>query len=319
MSTTLMAIEKRDPVKLVTVTKEELSKFLDEYDNLFISAHDLSYIKNFKNNDIVGVLLGDIENIDDKTTKLFFHNIKYYNHHYITQEDMSSETIPKIYPESRVTLLHYTPLKIADIAVGTCWDKPSGEENINCERLDRVINKFAHSSTSEHLFYNFYIKNISRTVLQELARHRIASFSVKSTRYTLKELKIIDEPFCTYSVASDGTLNIHVTKEKLKAAEQYLVLTGKLSTDLKSISALEQLRLEIKSGTSNDISKYAMPESYKTELTFSINARSLSNFLSLRTSKKALWEIRELAYDIYNALPDDHKFLFESKIKKEGM
>ena len=57
-------------------------------------------------------------------------------------------------------------------------------------------------------------------------------------------------------------------------------------------------------------------ESYKTELTWSINARSLQNFLTLRSSKSALWEIRNLAKAIFEALPNDHRYLFEECIKK---
>lgn len=38
--------------------------------------------------------------------------------------------------------------------------------------------------------------------------------------------------------------------------------------------------------------------------------RSLRNFLSLRSSKRALWEMRELAWKVFAALPDDHQFIF---------
>ncbi|MBD3808828.1 MAG: FAD-dependent thymidylate synthase, partial [Epsilonproteobacteria bacterium] len=71
----------------------------------------------------------------------------------------------------------------------------------------------------------------------------------------------------------------------------------------------------LQSGTSNDIAKYCLPESYKTELTWTINARSLQNFLHLRSSKDALWEIRNLANVIYGALPEEHKYLFEDCMK----
>ena len=74
---------------------------------------------------------------------------------------------------------------------------------------------------------------------------------------------------------------------------------------------LEDLRALIKEGVSNDIAKYALPEAYKTELAWSINARSLQNFLALRTSKAALWEIRELANKIYETIPEEHKFIFK--------
>ena len=201
----------------------------------------------------------------------------------------------------KVELLHYTPLMIASTAIRTCWDSGDKSDSIgetigtkDVELIDRVANKYKHQSTIEVLNYNFYISGISRSVLQELARHRIASYSVKSSRYTLKELKD-EKPFEIEDTAK---------------ASQYIKITGDDEVDAYSIRALENLRKLIASGVSNDKAKYAMPECYLTELTWTINARSLQNFLALRSSKAALWEIRELAQEIYNALPVDHEFLF---------
>ena len=201
-----------------------------------------------------------------------------------------------------VTLLHHTPLNICSNAIRTCWqsfDKSDNGGEKDRELIDRVGNKFKHSSTLEHITYNFYIKGISRALLQELARHRMASLSVKSTRYTLKELKS-EESF----TISD--------KER---AEKYLVYTGVNEVDEASIKALENLRVILKSGVSNDKAKYCLPESYKTELTWSINARSLQNFINLRSDKSALWEIQDLARTIYNTLPEDHRYLYKEQIK----
>ena len=195
----------------------------------------------------------------------------------------------------KIELLSHTDLKIADIAIGTCWDKQRDPDVIDTERMERVANKHKHASTIEHLTYSFYISGISRALLQELARHRIASYSVKSSRYTLSELKV-EKPFNGYKDAG--------------RASKYIKLTENIPVDTASIAGLEALRELIVSGISNDKAKYAMPESYLTELTWTINARSLQNFLALRSSKAALWEIRELAQEIYNALPVDHEFLF---------
>jgi thymidylate synthase (FAD) len=127
----------------------------------------------------------------------------------------------------------------------------------------------------------------------------MASLSVKSTRYTLKELKS-EERF---------------KEDDFKRASQYLVLTEDRLVDSMSIKALENLRSVLNSKVSNDIAKYCLPESYKSELTWSINARSLQNFLSLRSDKSALWEIRDLANVIYKNLPDEHKYIFKDYIK----
>ncbi|QQF52515.1 FAD-dependent thymidylate synthase [Campylobacter fetus] len=202
-----------------------------------------------------------------------------------------------------VELLNFTPLWVCSNAIRTCWqsfDKGDNGGEKDVELIDRVGNKFKHASTLEHLYYNFYIKGISRALLQELARHRIASLSVKSTRYTLKELKNESE----FRVGD------------FENASTYIVLTGNKFVDNASINALENLRRILNQNTSLDIAKYCLPESYKTELSWSINARSLQNFLSLRSSKQALWEIRDLANLIYQNIPDGHKFIYENCLIK---
>ena len=217
-----------------------------------------------------------------------------------------------------VTLLHRTPLAVASKAIRTCWD--SGDKSDTALSLlyadssitpvcgpndraliDRVGNKFKHASTLEHLSYNFYIEGVSRALLQELARHRMASPSVKSTRYTLKELKEEESFF------SNEETEFITYKER---ANKYVVFTGNEAVDLASIEALERLRELLLGNIANDIAKYCLPESYKTTIAWTINARSLQNFLKLRSSKAALWEIRELANHLYSALPEDHKYLF---------
>ncbi len=203
-----------------------------------------------------------------------------------------------------IKLLHYTPLEVCSTAIRTCWqsfDKSDNGGERDKALIDRVGNKYKHSSTLEHLVYTFYIKGISRACLQELARHRMASLSVKSTRYTLKELKDA-KPFDT---------------DDFESASRFLVLTRDSRVNRASIKALNELQSLLKSGISNDLAKYALPESYKTELTWTINARSLQNFLSLRSTKEALWEIRDLAGKIYSNLPKDHKYLFEESIKNK--
>lgn len=203
----------------------------------------------------------------------------------------------------KVTLLHFTPLNICSNAIRTCWqsfDKGDNGGEKDLALIDRVGNKYKHSSTLEHLYYNFYISGISRACLQELARHRMASLSVKSTRYTLKELK---------SEASFLPIN----EANLARADKFIVKTNDSEIDSMLVIALENLRL-LTQNKSNDIAKYAMPECYKTELSWSINARSLQNFLSLRSAKSALWEIRNLASAIFEALPEEHKFIFNTCI-----
>ena len=203
-----------------------------------------------------------------------------------------------------ITLLHHTPLEVCAHAIRTCWqsfDKSDEGGEKDKALIDRVGNKYKHASTMEHLVYTYYVSGVSRALLQELARHRIASPSVKSTRYTLKELKET-QPFAD---------------DDYEGAERFIVLTGNAVVDSASIKALNNLQTILQSGVSNDIAKYCLPESYKTELTWTINARSLQNFLTLRSNKAALWEIRRMAYALYDALPHEHQYLFEACLYQE--
>lgn len=218
----------------------------------------------------------------------------------------------------KIELLHHTPLWVCAKAIRKCWasegksdscDIASGyRKNLygsspECgekdkELIDRVGNKNKHASTLEHLVYTFDIDGISRACIQELARHRIASYSVKSTRYTLKELKE----------------EVHITFDNVS---KYIVITVDNDVNEASYLALMNLKSNLDKGVSNDKAKYCLPEAYKTSLVMTINARSLQNFLSLRTSKSALWEIQDLARELYTKLPEEHKYLFSDCVKIE--
>ena len=217
-----------------------------------------------------------------------------------------------------VKLLHSTPLEIADIAICKCYgNEPHSDEAKVKARINRVANVSKHASTIEHLTYNFDIDGISRACLQQLCRHRISSYTIKSSRYTLQELKK-EQPFCSFEIMEGDLLHTFNTKEQVDRASKFLKFTGDESVDIKSIASLEMLRQELIKGTSNDISKYCMSESYKTSLVMTINARALQNFLELRSSKHALWEIQNLAKAMYDALPENHKFLFDYIYEKEN-
>lgn len=238
--------------------------------------------------------------------------------------------------QMQVTLLHSTPLEVCARAIRTCWDSHAKSDcggEIDKDLIHRIGNINKHKSTLEHLYYNFEIIGISRACLQELARHRMASLSVKSTRYTLKELKNESEfinldsikkieNMLQDSIESSLQENLKNTPDSIESnftndftnalerAAKYIILSPNMNVNFYNLISLENLRILLASGIKQDIAKYALPECYKTRLVWSINARSLQNFLSLRSNKRALHEIRILAHNIFDALPKEHKYLF---------
>lgn len=196
----------------------------------------------------------------------------------------------------KVELLHFTPIMIAVKAIRTCYnscDKSDelGEKDI---KLIKSIIANNHTSTIEHISYNFKISDISRALLQELARHRLASLSVRSTRYTLRELK-------------------GKSPDELK---EYLVKINDIIDEYNRCRLQGIQTLITSSSFSNDELKYLLPEAFKTELMLTINARSLRNLLELRLSSRALKEFRELAKALYSQLPEPHRILFDDIVEK---
>ena len=209
----------------------------------------------------------------------------------------------------KVKLLHHSPLWLASHAIRMSHDNHDKSDTVNSddsigtkdrELIARVGNKLKHKSVLEQLVYWFDIDGISRGCLQELARHRTARLTVKSSRYTLNELKN-EAPF------KDMT--------DFNRAYKYVVKVDGKFVGGAVVRALEALRAVVSEGVSNDIAKYCLPEAFKTRLQWQIDGRNLQNFLELRTSKDALWEIQNLARAIYDALPPEHKYLYEEYVK----
>lgn len=211
----------------------------------------------------------------------------------------------------KIKLLHNSPLWLASHAIrmshdnhdksDTGYSKDPYDFRIHTGEKDKELiykvgNKLRHKSVLEQLVYWFDIDGISRACLQELARHRTARLTVKSSRYTLKQ----------------------ITKEAPSKLNDYLVLTGDTAVDSASLYSLCRI-IDIYNdeGTASDIVKYCLPEAFKTRLQWQIDGRNLQNFLELRTSPNALKEIRELAYNIFNSLPEEHRYLYEDCIYKE--
>lgn len=196
----------------------------------------------------------------------------------------------------RVELLHFTPIMIAVQAIRTCYNSCDKSDDLGEKDIKLIKSIIAnnHTSTIEHISYNFKISGISRACLQELARHRLVSLSVKSTRYTLRELK-------------------GKNQDELK---DYLV---KISDSIDEYNKFRLATIQAlinEQNLSNDELKYLLPEAFKTELMLTINARSLRNLLELRLSSKALKEFRELAKALYRELPEPHRVLFDDIIEK---
>ena len=177
----------------------------------------------------------------------------------------------------------------AALAYLTCHAN-TDKEYVPHEKLERAI-KDRHESILEHINLTFSIKGLSRACLQELARHRHISLSVESTRHTLR--KHLESEQWVENLA-----------DKLLPTQRDL---------LYYVSRLTQI-----SDYPNDELKYYLPEFWPTNLILTSNIRELRHILTLRTNPAALNEFRVLAYSLFEAVPEDFRYLLEDCVYREA-
>ena len=178
--------------------------------------------------------------------------------------------------------------RAAALAALTCHAN-TDREFVPAEVLGRIINA-GHESILEHINLTYSIKGISRALLQEVARHRHISLSVESTRHTLRKY--------------------------LKSEQWIEDLADKLLPIQRDLLYYVSRLAEVSDYT-NDELKYYLPEFWPVNLVLTSNVRELRHILNLRTAPAALKEFRDLARAMYEAIPEQYKYLLEDCVHEE--
>lgn len=198
----------------------------------------------------------------------------------------------------KVKLIHLTPPKGVLAAIG----KPYRNESPSVDLVRRICvsphTGRPHESVLEHVGFTFDVLGSSRLELQEHMRHRLASPTVESTRFSLKKIvdlnlfspadvndRLLEELFVQPDFSCDKLSRIDVVR-----AEYFRAVYRTVQT--RSLLALAEL---IRQELPNDVAKYVVCEGLRTNFTWTVNLRSLLNFLELRDSQAAHFEIRHIA------------------------
>jgi len=182
-----------------------------------------------------------------------------------------------------VKLLSYTPnpdLLCADIAC-ICYQSKKETEEEKLSLLRNIIKK-GHESVIEHASFTFLIEKISRVASHQLVRHRIASYTQQSLRYTK---------------ATDYTL-----PESLKDDFQTKFYVNSLFSFYQSL---------IEKGVKKEDARYVLPNAVTSDLVVTMNARELRHFFILRLDKRAQEEIRQVTQKMLEEVKKVTKVLFE--------
>jgi len=170
--------------------------------------------------------------------------------------------------------------ELIEYAGRLCWDTTS-KLGKNPKRIQEWI-ELGHESVIEHASATFYIR-ASRAFTHELVRHRLVSYSQRSQRYVKEtEPKYISPPELNLNESSE-TKNIF-KRAMYEAWEVYNRLLGL--------------------GVKPEIARYVLPNACETQIVMTMNFRELRHFIKLRTSERALPEMRAVAGEIRRIMKD---------------
>ena len=205
----------------------------------------------------------------------------------------------------RVELLRYTPSPEELVAMGAKLCYAAADLDTLKQRIDAKdqsafldsLTAMGHLSVMEHAVFTFGVEGVSRALLAQLTRHRIASFSVQSQRYVRPGSKGFDYivPPAIEELGEDAVREFDDQMAQMQ--KWYDGWQEKLGANGES---------------TNEDARFVLPNAASTRLIVTMNARELLHFFSLRCCNRAQWEIRAMAWEMLRQATKAAPHLFKS-------
>ncbi|WP_434731805.1 FAD-dependent thymidylate synthase [Thermogladius sp. KZ2Tp1] len=188
--------------------------------------------------------------------------------------------------------------------------------------------KRGHGSPLEHSIYVFEVV-CSRVCSHQLVRHRHASFSQLSQRYSDKYLRsLVSRARELTGLTGEDVGEVEVIDRLLEMRLDFNTLLDVVGeafivppkvVELENRAFLERLLESVrdyyevlKSGVIYEDARFLLPQAVKTRVIVSMNARELLEvFIPLRTCSRAQWEIRWVAWAVREELVKVDPLIFK--------
>lgn len=212
--------------------------------------------------------------------------------------------MPQVLP--KVELLNYTsnPEETIATAAKLCYSDATIEEikkGVESKDISKFIERLVslnHMSPFEHASFTFGIEGVSRALLAQITRHRIASFSVKSQRYV--------------SASTQETFNYIIPPSIEALGEEYKARFNEQMATMQKWYNEWQTLLGGNKESSNEDARFVLPNAAETKMIVTMNVRELFHFFNLRCCNRAQWEIREVAWEMLRLVQNVAPNLFRT-------
>lgn len=184
--------------------------------------------------------------------------------------------------------LCYSSANISDLLDGLTPEKSS-------EFVQRLA-KMGHESPTEHVSFTFAIEGVSRSLLAQITRHRIASYSVQSQRYVrLDQFEYVTPPEIEQDPEAKKAFEEAMREENENYKRIAAILKEGHIRRLMAEGMDEAAATKKAEKLAIEDARFVLPNACDTKMVATMNARSLQNFFRHRCCNRAQWEIRELA------------------------
>lgn len=190
------------------------------------------------------------------------------------------------------------------------FNKRSEEMDTAAVGLINFLMRERHGTPFEHNAFRFHVK-CPIFVAREWFRHRIGSFNEFSARYSEMppEYYLPDEINVRTQTGKPGAYVFEPLADEATRVNAQRAI---------SLSAKQSIRMYnnlIEGGVAKELARSVLPVSMYTQFYWTLNARSLMNFLSLRTHETAQLEIRQYATEVESYLAANMPVTYEAWIK----
>ncbi len=152
----------------------------------------------------------------------------------------------------------------------------------------RMIVENDYTSAIEHISFTFDISEMSIAASREFLEHRISSHTGRSTRYN-----------------EEIGFGYYVPKEIRKNPDALKEFGGMMEASNNAYVRLKDL------GIKRESRRYILPMAMHCRYLWTVNARSLINFLGLRLCVRASPEMKELAVALHKIVVKIYPEIFE--------
>lgn len=163
-----------------------------------------------------------------------------------------------------------------------------------------MLTQVGHASPIEHVSFTFAIEGVSRSLLAQITRHRLASYSVQSQRYVREHgfEYVVPPEIEKIPAAKEQFIRAMEADQQAYEALTQTLMQGYMEENLAKGMTEKAARSQAEKRAIED-ARYVLPNACTTRIVMTANARSLQNFFKLRCCHRAQWEIRALAEEMY--------------------